>query len=55
MLFCCFFVVVIKSCCCFVCRHRLCAPIASLDCMEEFSGNTGHDMSMFKLNNNPLN
>lgn len=30
----------------FVCRHRLCAPIASLDCMEEFSGNTGHDMSM---------
>ncbi|CAO1412132.1 unnamed protein product [Diamesa serratosioi] len=24
--------------------YRLCAPIASLDCMEEFSGNTGHDM-----------
>ncbi|CRK89358.1 CLUMA_CG003114, isoform A [Clunio marinus] len=24
--------------------YRLCAPIASLDCMEEFSGNTGLDL-----------
>lgn len=29
-----------------VLSRRLCAPIASLDCMEEFSGNTGLDLSM---------
>lgn len=29
--------------------RRLCAPIASLDCMEEFSGNTGLDLSMGKV------
>lgn len=29
--------------------RRLCAPIASLDCMEEFSGNTGLDLSMGKF------
>lgn len=29
-----------------VLSRRLCAPIASLDCMEEFSGNTGLDLSI---------
>ena len=32
-----------------VLSRRLCAPIASLDCMEEFSGNTGLDLSMGNL------
>lgn len=41
----------LKRQCCF--SRRLCAPIASLDCMEEFSGNTGLDLrknSKYKRN-----
>lgn len=34
--------------------RRLCAPIASLDCMEEFSGNTGLDLSMGKFRGESL-